>query len=333
MQTRDCELETADCKAAQSFTIAHSPFTFHLSPPPMNKTCIVLVGPTAIGKTALAIQLAQHFNTSIISADSRQCFKELEIGVAKPSAEQLQQAEHYFINSHSIQEDVNAAVFEQYALEKAAHIFRSRDLVILTGGTGLYVNTFCNGIDEVPMIDPAIREKIMADYEWEGMAWLQGEVEKNDPLYFAKGETQNPQRLMRALEVKLSTGRSIIEFRTQQKKHRDFTIIKIGLEIPKEQLHANINRRVDAMIQQGLVDEVKALLPFKRLNALQTVGYREIFGHLAGDLPLEDAVEIIKINTRQYAKRQLTWFKKDAEISWCMPELDSVMKWVELSLH
>ena len=291
----------------------------------MKKTCIVIVGPTAVGKTSLAIQIAQHFQTKIISADSRQCFKELNIGVAKPSDEQLKQVEHYFINSHSIKEEMNAAVFEQYALQKINEIFKDHDVAVMVGGTGLYVKTFCNGIDEVPVIDESIRKKINADFEWEGLEWLQKEVENNDPLYYAQGEIKNPHRLMRALEVKLSTGRSVIEFQTQQKKHRDFNIIKIGLELSKVQLHKNINNRVDAMMKAGLLEEVKKLVPHKKLNALQTVGYRELFGHLAGDLLLNDAIEIIKINTRQYAKRQMTWFKKDEEVNWCAPEFEQVM--------
>ncbi len=292
----------------------------------MKKTCIIIVGPTAVGKTSLAIKVAQHFSTEIISADSRQCFKELNTGVAKPSDEELQLVNHYFINSHSIHETLNAAVFEQYALQKAQELFTKHDVAVMVGGTGLYVKTFCRGIDEVPVIKPDIREKINADYEWEGLEWLQKQVEENDPLYYAKGEIKNPQRLMRALEVKLSTGRSIIEFHTQPRAHRDFNIITIGLELPKEQLHKNINRRVDAMMQQGLLDEVKELKPFKKLNALQTVGYRELFGHLAGDLSLEDAVEIIKINTRQYAKRQMTWFKKEEDLNWCAPDHEQVME-------
>jgi len=295
-----------------------------------NKTCIVIVGPTAVGKTSLAIQVAQHYQTKIISADSRQCFKELNIGVAKPSAEELKLVEHYFINSHSIKEEVNAAVFEQYALKKIDDIFKGHDVAVMVGGTGLYVKTFCSGIDEVPVIDQKIREKITADFEWEGLEWLQEQVKKNDPLYFSKGEIKNPQRLMRALEVKLSTGRSIFEFQTQQKKQRDFNILKIGLELPKERLHKNINSRVDAMMKEGLLDEVKKLLPFKKLNALQTVGYRELFGHLEGDLLLEDAVEIIKINTRQYAKRQMTWFKKDEEVMWCEPDLGKLMELIKI---
>jgi tRNA dimethylallyltransferase len=291
----------------------------------MNKTCIVIVGPTAVGKTSLAVKTAQHFQTKIISADSRQCFKELNIGVAKPSDEELEAVEHFFINSHSIHDNVNAAVFEQYALQKVNEIFRNNDVAVLVGGTGLYINAFCNGIDEVPVIDPMIRKEILASYEKEGLEWLQKQVEKNDPVYFAKGETKNPQRLMRALEVKLSTGRSIMVFQTQQKKQRDFDIIKIGLQLPKEQLYKNINNRVDAMIKAGLADEVKELERYKKLNALQTVGYRELFGYLSGSLSLADAVEMIKINTRQYAKRQMTWFRRDAEIKWCEPDLDKLM--------
>ena len=292
----------------------------------MNKTCIVIVGPTAVGKTSIAVKTALHFKTEIISADSRQCFTELNIGVAKPSADELKSVKHHFINSHSIKDEMNAAIFEQYALEKINEIFKQNDVAVMVGGTGLYVKTFCNGIDEVPVVEEKIREKINADFELEGLAWLQQEVEKNDPVYYAKGEIKNPHRLLRALEVKLSTGKSIIEFQTQQKKQRPFNIIKIGLELPKEHLHKNINGRVDAMMKAGLLDEVKKMVPYKKLNALQTVGYRELFGHLAGDLSLSDAVEIIKINTRQYAKRQMTWFKKDEEVMWCEPEFERVIE-------
>ncbi len=296
------------------------------------KTCIIIVGPTAIGKTALAIQVAQQFSTEIISADSRQCFKELNLGVAKPSTEELQLVKHFFINSHSIKDTLNAAIFELYALGKAKEIFKQHDIAVMVGGTGLYIKTFADGIDEVPVINPSIREQIIADFEWEGLEWLQKEVATKDPLYFEKGETKNPQRLMRALEVKLSTGKSIIEFQTQQKRNRDFNIIRIGLEIPKEDLHKKINSRVDAMMHNGLLEEVKSLVPYKNLNALQTVGYRELFGHLIGDLTLIDAVEAIKINTRQYAKRQLTWFKKDEEVSWCAPDFEQVMELIKATI-
>jgi len=285
----------------------------------MDKTCIIIAGPTAVGKTSFAIQLAQQLKTSIISADSRQCFKELNIGVAKPSVEELQLIHHYFINSHSIQQEVNACVFEQYALEKANEIFKQNDIAIMVGGTGLYIKAFCDGIDELPGIKAAIREQIIAGYEANGLEWLQNEVATNDPAYFAKGEIKNPQRLMRALEVKLSSGDSILHFQTQQKKKRNFNIIKIGLELPKESLINNINLRVDAMMEKGLLKEVESLQQYQSLNALQTVGYREIFDYLDNISSLDAAIERIKINTRQYAKRQMTWFKKDTSFTWIDP--------------
>jgi len=286
----------------------------------MNKTCIVIAGPTAVGKTSLAIQWAKALDTTIISADSRQCFKELTIGVAKPSPEQLQEVTHYFINSHSITEEVNAGVFEQYALQKATEILKEKDTVIMVGGTGLYIKAFCEGIDVLPAIDAAIRQTIISDYKQYGLEWLQQQVAQNDPVYFAKGEIKNPQRMMRALEVKLSSGQSITSFQTQQKKQRDFRIIKIGLELRKEELIQHINTRVEAMIDEGLLEEVKQLLPYRNYNALQTVGYKEIFDHLDGYCSLNAAIEQIQINTRQYAKRQMTWFKKDNEFTWLSPK-------------
>lgn len=296
------------------------------------KTCIVITGPTAVGKTTFAIQLAQQLGTQIISADSRQCFKELNIGVAKPSPEQLHLIKHYFINSHSVNEEVNAVVFEQYALQKVKEIFTQHDTAVMVGGTGLYIKAFCNGIDAVPAVDMAIREKIIADYELLGLDWLQQEVQKNDPAYFARGEIKNPQRLMRALEVKLSSGKSITEFQTQQKKQRDFNVIKIGLELPKEELYKNINTRVDEMISLGLAEEVKQLQQYRNLNALQTVGYKELFDYIDGVMPLEKAIEQIKLNTRHYAKRQMTWFKKDTAIKWMSPHLPVSSLMEEISL-
>jgi tRNA dimethylallyltransferase len=296
----------------------------------MNKTCIIIVGPTAVGKTNIAIQLAQHFSTDIISADSRQCFKELNIGVAKPSSEELKLVKHYFINSHSIQEEMNTAIFEQYALKSINEIFKTKDVAIMVGGTGLYVKTFCHGIDEVPKVSPEIKEKVIADYEWEGLEWLQKEVEKVDPLYYSKGENKNPTRLMRALEVKLSTGKSILDFQTHNRKKRDFDIIKIGLDMPREVLYDRINARVNVMMQDGLEEEVKSLEQYKKLNALQTVGYRELFSYLEDDISLEYAVQMIKQNTRNYAKRQLTWFKADEQVQWCDVDLQEVLQQINL---
>jgi tRNA dimethylallyltransferase len=286
----------------------------------MNKTCIIISGPTAVGKTSVAIQVARHFGTEIISADSRQCFKELNIGVAKPSAEELAAVKHHFINSHSIHEEINAAGFERYALQAAQSIFQHHDIAIMTGGTGLYIKAFCEGIDEIPPVLPGIREKIMAALEHSGLAWLQQQVKEQDPLYYATGEIQNPQRLMRALEVVQSTGKSIRHFQQGKKIERNFRIIKTTLELPKEELHRNINHRVDDMMAQGLLQEVTTLMPWRGLNALQTVGYTELFDYLHGKSTLEQAVESIKKNTRQYAKRQMTWFRRDKDIAWFSPQ-------------
>jgi len=281
-----------------------------------SKTVIIIVGPTAAGKTSAAISLAKHFQTEIISADSRQCFKELKIGVARPSEEELKEVRHHFIASHSIRENINAAYFEQYALQKANQLFQKHDIVIMVGGTGLYIKAFCEGLDEIPARDESVRKNIIANYEEKGMKWLQDQVKEADPQFFAVGEIQNPQRMMRALEVIGSTGQSILDFRRNNKTQRSFNILKIGLELPKEELHQNINSRVDKMIGHGLIEEVKELIPFRNLNALQTVGYLEIFEFFDGKMSLEKAIDEIKKNTRQYARRQMTWFKKDKEIQW-----------------
>jgi tRNA dimethylallyltransferase len=283
------------------------------------QTVIVIVGPTAVGKTNLAIRLARHFQTEIISADSRQCFKELVIGVARPSPEELQEVRHHFIATHSIKEEVNAVVFEKYALEKTREIFQSHPVAIMVGGTGLYIKAFCEGLDAIPDIDPELRKKIISGYEKNGLSWLQDEIKQKDPAFYENGEIQNPQRLMRALEVVQSTGHSILSFRKAGKQKRNFHIIKIGLQLPKADLYRNINERVDKMMEAGFLDEVKNLVPFQNLNALQTVGYSELFSFLEGKIRLEKAVELIKQHTRQYAKRQMTWFNKDKSIKWFAP--------------
>lgn len=282
----------------------------------MQKTVIIIVGPTASGKTALSLQLAAHYKTSIISADSRQCYRELNIGVAKPPEAALQSIQHYFINSHSIHDNVNAQVFETYALQAVEEIFANNNVAIMVGGTGMYIKAFCEGLDAMPEIDPSIRETIIQQYNLQGLAWLQNEVKEKDPVFWQQAEQQNPQRLMRALEVITSTGISITLLRKQEKKTRHFQVKKIGINLPKQQLHENINSRVDEMIREGLVEEVRSLLPYKNLNALQTVGYKEVFDYLEGNYSLAEAIEKIKSNTRQYAKRQLTWFKKDKEVEW-----------------
>ena len=297
---------------------------------------IIIMGPTAVGKTSAAIRLALELHTKIISADSRQCFKELNIGVARPSPEELQAVPHFFIADHSIREDVTAALFEALALRWTEAIFRDQhtaaiatassvptpvpDLpspkAVMVGGTGLYIRAFTEGLDEMPPIDPALRLHIQQQYDLSGLAWLQDQVREQDPAFYSSGEIHNPQRLMRALEIKRSTGQSILSFRTRGKKQRPFHIRKIGLHLPKEQLHQHIHQRVDAMMEQGLLEEVRSLIPFKDYNALQTVGYTELFDYLEGKSTLAEAVEKIKRNTRHYAKRQMTWFRKDPGIQW-----------------
>jgi len=294
------------------------------------KSVIIIAGPTGVGKTAVAIELARHFKTEIISADSRQCYKELNIGVARPSVEELDTVPHHFIASHSIHEKVDAAVFEQYALQKANELFQKHDIIIMAGGTGLYIKAFCEGMDDIPEVKEEIRNKIIQQYEANGREWLQKEVKLKDPEFYRVGEIQNPQRMMRALEVIESTGYSILYFRKGKKEKREFAIIKTALELPKEELHRNINTRVDKMIEAGLTDEVKNLLPCRDLNALQTVGYSEIIDYLDDKISLVKAAEQIKTNTRQYAKRQMTWFKKDKEIKWIeRTEIDEMKSIVE----
>jgi tRNA dimethylallyltransferase len=286
-----------------------------------------------VGKTALAIRVAKQFGTAIISADSRQCYREMTIGVAKPSPAELASVHHYFINSHSIHQDVNAAAFEQYALQSVNEIYERTPVAVMTGGTGLYVKAFCEGLDDIPPVSPEVRERINAQFQQQGLSWLQQQVAQQDPLYYSTGEIQNPQRLLRALEVKLVTGQSIRTFQQGKKATRPFRIVKIGLELPKEELHKNIHQRVDTMMQEGLLEEVRTLLPWRQLNALQTVGYNELFQYFDGQNSLPQAVEAIKTNTRQYAKRQLTWFRKSIDVQWFSPQEEAaVLDYCQLAL-
>ena len=282
----------------------------------MTKTCLVIVGPTASGKTAAAIDVAQYLNTEIISADSRQCFRELNIGVAKPTAAELSSVKHHFINSHSITDNVSAADFESFALAAADKIFEKNNVAVICGGTGLYIKAFTEGLDAIPQTDHKIKEGITDDYKREGLGWLQNKIKETDPLFWEKGEINNPHRLLRALEVFMTTGVSIIAQQKKIKKVRPFNIIKVGIDINREVLYDRINSRVNDMQEQGLENEAKLLIPFKQLNALQTVGYRELFDFFEGKTTREKAFELIKQNSRNYAKRQLTWFKKDEEIIW-----------------
>lgn len=285
----------------------------------LNKTLIVVVGPTAIGKTALAITLAKHFNTEIVSADSRQFFKEMAIGTAKPDAEELAAAKHHFINSHSVSQLFSTGDFEVEALKTIDNIFSNHTTAIMVGGSGLYINAVVNGLDEMPEIDLSIREKLNNQFETEGISAIQTQLAAHDPEYFAKVDQQNPQRMIRGLEVFLSTGQKLSSMLSATKKQRPFNIIKIGLNTDRAVLYNRINLRVDKMMELGLLEEVKSLLPYRTFNALNTVGYAELFDYIDDKISLEAAVSAIKQNTRRFAKRQLTWFRRDEEIKWFEP--------------
>ena len=301
---------------------------------PSTKSVIIIAGPTAVGKTSLAIRLAKHFKTEIISADSRQCYRELKIGVARPTPSELQEITHHFIATHSIHEEVNAADFEIYAIKKVIELFANHDTVIMVGGTGLYIKAFCEGLDNIPPIDAGVRENIVQGYEEKGLAWLQEQISQKDPAFFKSGEIKNPHRIMRALEVIEGTGQSILTYRKGERVERNFKIIKIGLDLSREELVRNINSRVQMMMQAGLLEEVRSLVPYRDLNALQTVGYAELFDHIEGKLSLNEAIERIKITTRQYAKRQMTWFKRDREMNWFHPaQYDKLLSFVTKELE
>jgi tRNA dimethylallyltransferase len=286
---------------------------------PQNKTLIVIAGPTAVGKTDTAIQLANHYHTVVLSADSRQFFREMSIGTAKPNAEELAAAKHYFIDSHSITESFSVGDFEKEALALLDELFKQHDVVILAGGSGLYIKAICEGFDDLPTADPGIRHRLNQDFTEKGIHYLQEQLKAADPEYYTQVDLNNPQRLIRALEVFETTGKPFSSFRTSAINKRPFNIIKFGLNLPREILYQRINQRVDIMVEQGLIDEVKALLPYRHLNALNTVGYSELFDYFDGKIDLTRAIELIKQNTRHFAKRQLTWFNKDKEFIWLEP--------------
>lgn len=284
--------------------------------PLTTNTVFVLAGPTAVGKTAVAINLAKQLGTAIISADSRQCYHNMHIGTAAPTIAEQQGVKHYFIDEFPVTTQLTAAGFETLALGYLDEIFANHKTAIVSGGTGLYIKALCEGLDEMPEINEAIAEEVNQDYQMQGLQWLQQAVHAEDPDFYAQAEVQNPARLLRALIFKRSTGESIIHFRTGTKKQRPFRVIKTCLDLPREILYERINQRVDGMMQQGLLEEVKALYPYRHLKNLQTVGYAELFDHIDGKYSLPEAVEKIKQNTRNYAKRQLTWFRRDKEMHW-----------------
>jgi tRNA dimethylallyltransferase len=274
------------------------------------KYLIVVGGPTASGKTSVAIALAQHFGTEILSADSRQFFREMSIGTAKPTPKELAQVKHHFIDSVSIHEQYSVGDYERDALALLAELYEDHDLIVLTGGSGLYIRALCEGLDAFPEIPAKIREELVERFEHEGLEYVQNKLQKLDPEYFATVDRQNPQRLIRALEVCIASGRAYSSFRSGQRAKRPFTPVYLKLEWDREILYERINHRVDQMIEEGLLDEVKKVYSFRDLNALQTVGYKELFDYLDVKSTLPEAVELIKRNSRRYAKRQMTWLRK-----------------------
>jgi tRNA dimethylallyltransferase len=284
------------------------------------KKLIVITGPTAVGKTSLSVQLAKLFDTEVVSADSRQLFRELTIGTAKPSATELKEVPHHFINSHSIGEHYDAATFGRDALRLIRNLFAEHQYVVLCGGSGLYIKAVTEGFDDIPDVPDAIREELASQFDLHGITWLQEKLNALDPAVLEKIDSKNPHRLMRALEVKIGTGKSILSFRKNEKLVHNFIIIKIGLELPRARLYERIDQRMNSMIEDGLFEEAEHLYTFKNHNALQTVGYQEIFDFMDGLYDRDEAVRLLKRNSRRYAKRQLTWFKRDPDVRWFAPD-------------
>lgn len=285
-----------------------------------SKYVIVVGGPTAVGKTACSIHLAQHYHTEIISADSRQLYQQLNIGTAKPTTEELAAVPHHFIDILPPEVEYNAGKFERDALQLLEKLFLKHDVVVVAGGSGMYVQALCHGIDEMPAVPAHLRDSLNRRLETEGLQTLVGELIEKDPAYAMEVDRHNPQRIIRALEVCLFSGQPYSSFRKQKISNRPFNIIKIGLERPRHELYARIDQRMDAMLAEGLLGEAAGLYPFRRLNALQTVGYKEIFDYLDGVYDQEEAIRLLKRNSRRYAKRQLTWFKKDQAFKWFHPD-------------
>lgn len=281
-----------------------------------SKNLIVIAGPTASGKTAAAIEIAKHYNTVVVSADSRQFYREMSIGTAKPTDEELNTVRHYFINSLSISEAYTAGDYEKQCLELLAELFKTHNVVVLAGGSGLFIKAVCEGFDEFPDINPVVRERLNKEFDNEGIIHLQEKLKVADPEYYTHVDLNNPQRVIRALEVFETTGKPYSSYRKSASNKRPFHIIKFGLSLAREALYNRINQRVDEMVKQGLIDEVKSLLPYRQLNALNTVGYSELFDYFDGKTDLNTAIDLIKQNTRRFAKRQMTWFRKDTAINW-----------------
>ena len=286
----------------------------------MDKTLIVITGPTAVGKTQLCLDIARHFDIPVINADSRQIYKELSIGTAKPTDAEMQGIKHYFVGTLSLHDYYSASLFEQQVLEVLEDLFKTSNYALMSGGSMMYIDAVCDGIDDIPTIDDITRETMKRRLEEEGLEKLCEELQRLDPEYYAIVDRQNPKRVVHALEICTMTGKTYTSFRKREKKQRPFKIIKIGLNLDRDELYHRINVRVDQMMQQGLLKEAESVYALRKQNALNTVGYKELFIYLEGQWPLEEAIERIKGNTRRYARKQLTWYKKDPNIRWFHPD-------------
>lgn len=282
----------------------------------MTKSLLLILGPTGVGKTELSLRVAEHYGCPIVNCDSRQVFRSIPIGTAAPTAQEQARVKHYFVATRSLEEDYNAGQYERDALKLLDELFEKHEVVVMTGGSMLYADAVCYGLDDLPNIPVDIRKHVQEAYETNGIKWLQDEVKRLDPDYWSEVDQQNPARLAHCVEMCLATGKTYSSLRTKTTKNRPFRIIKIGLERPREELYDRINRRVEQMIADGMVDEARAVYPQRQLNSLQTVGYRELFAYFDGAYDLNRAIELIQQNTRHYAKRQMTWFRRDQQIHW-----------------
>ncbi len=297
-----------------------------------SRRLIVIVGPTGSGKSALSMHVAKHFQAPIISTDSRQFYRGIPIGTAQPTASDLAEVEHHFIACRDLDEDYNAGRYEHDALERLGELFERFDTVVAVGGSGLYIKALCEGLDTLPDVDDNVREELRREYQQCGLEPLLEELSRLDPDYFEVVDRQNSARVMRALEICRASGARYSSFRCGSTQQRDFEIIKIGLDLPREELYARINMRVDQMLDEGLEREVRGVYPMRDLNSLQSVGYRELFSYFDGEYDFSSAVELIKRNSRRYAKRQMTWFRRDLSIRWFREFSPSaVIKWIEMS--
>ena len=299
----------------------------------MPKSLLILLGPTGVGKTDLSIDIAKYYNTEIISCDSRQIYKEMSIGTAVPDEQTLETIPHHFIRSHSIYDYYNASKFEIEVLEKLEVLFQKKDVVLMTGGSMMYIDALCKGIDDLPEVDEELRRSLMARMESEGIESLRNELRYHDPVYYSEVDLRNPKRILHALEICMMTGTPYSSFRTNISKKRDFNIIKLGINRDREVLYHRINQRVDEMFKEGLEKEAHSLFPFRHLNSLNTVGYREMFDYFDGKMTLEEAKERIKANSRKYARKQLTWFRRDPGITWFTPDMqDEIIAFADQQL-